>query len=350
MDNKNTLVEQLLAREPSIEEALNRETLNRGNTMKYRTFSFDRIMGKFTLNSLLASTLILLFSACGGGSSTPVEEDNNDQQGGTPDPVVTYQVSATFFKGPVNGATCELFQTNSGAKSSLLVSGTTDEEGHVNFGDSIEFEGLALIECSGGIFQDEMTEELTSSATPTMRSVLELSGDSGSEFHAVITPLTEIATVIAESSSQRLDSILSGESYGQKVSLAFGLDQGTNITSLVPVDLLNNVLQENSSEGKYAYVLSLISYLANSEENPQSLAEVIADMANDLSTEFSLGNSIFSESKRMEIGLAVEHFNGFGSLINSALQATTIRRDVTNDAQFIPPENESTITDSVTNQ
>lgn len=315
--------------------------------MKYRTFSFDRVMGKFTLNSLLASTLILLFSACGGGSSTPVEEDNNDQQGGSPDPVITYQVSATFFKGPVDGATCELFQTNSGTKSSLIASGITNQEGNVNFGDSIEFEGLVLIECTGGNFQDEMTEEFTSVSTPMMRSVLELSGDSGSEFHVVVSPLTEIATLIAESTAQGLDSILSNESYGQKVSLAFGLEQGTDITSLVPVDLLNNVLQENSPEGKYAYVLSLISFLANSEENPQSLAEVIADMANNLSIEFSSGNSIFSESKRLEIGLAVEHFNGFGSLINSALQATSIRRDVTNDAQFIPPENESTITDSV---
>ena len=96
-----------------------------------------------------------------------------------------------MVKGLVSGANCELFEVDiSGSKGASLALGTT-VNGLADFGDSIEYQGTALIECTGGTYTDEATA--TNMIAPLLRAVVNLDGNTST----VVSPLTEIATQLA---------------------------------------------------------------------------------------------------------------------------------------------------------
>ena len=307
----------------------------------------------------IALFLSLTLAACGGGSDsgssnsqqTPNDENTELAPDDTPpdtqpDEGDAYQVTINFFKGPVQGANCALFETVNGNKSQRLIQGTTGISGHVTFED-LTYQGLGLVECSGGTYQDEATEEMTSSPTPLMRSVVALSSDHSDGQTYMVTPLTEIAASLAENDASGFDSASSLADYHTKVATAFGLELESSITQTQPADLLKQVQASNSDAGEYAYAIALISAVVDLDESGRSLNDVMDELKQDLSTQLSQSQSLFSESKRAELGLAHNFFTSFGSLVNSALQATSIRRNINNAAQLIEPEAEPTKTHSV---
>ena len=98
----------------------------------------------------------LLICSCGGGGGSSSTGSNgnvspdNDSSPQTP----TYSVEATFIKGLVDGATCELFEvSNTGALGSPITFANTSS-GNVNFGNQIDYQGTALINCVGGTYTD----------------------------------------------------------------------------------------------------------------------------------------------------------------------------------------------------
>lgn len=282
--------------------------------------------------------ILLILTACGGGStndSTPIEIEPPVSTP-TPEQDPLLSISTLFTKGPVADGMCELFAITNGIKANSIASANTNDEGLANFGDNISYRGYALIECQGGSYTDEFTERRNSDTTPLMRTVVNVEGEESALLQFVVSPLTEIAFLMAEHNEEPLEQVLTSLYY-QQVSTAFGMMQGVDISLLAPTDLLNNVVAQDSAAAEYGFVLSLIAYLANNGET-LGLTNTLNGLQSDLTSQIALNQSLFSTDMRTQIGSGIDHYMQFGSLINSALQATTIRRNLTETGDFILPE------------
>lgn len=214
--------------------------------------------------SISIAFLTLVLAACGGsggssgGGTTPT----------TPD-TTTYSISSTFIKGLVTGATCELFEVTAGGVKSTLVAEGITANGVVNFGSAIEYQGTGIIECVGGSYTDEATGD--NLEAPLMRAIVDIDGDAS----FVISPLTEIATRLAEASGNLTNALTI---YNSEVAGVFGLD--LDITEVMPLDL-NTIAAVNTNSGRYGTVLALISQI--NENDAGSLSDILEDLADDLS-------------------------------------------------------------------
>jgi hypothetical protein len=259
--------------------------------------------------TLLASALAL--ASCGGGggggggSSAPA----------TPAPTPTYEVSASLVKARVDGANCELFQVNgSGSQSTSIASGVTSD-GAVNFGNAIEYQGTALISCSGGTYTDEATGSTLTA--PTLRAVVSLNGNGAFS----VTPLTEIATRHALASGS-LEAALN--SHNDSVADTFGI--AGNITTVTPTDLASTAASNNDA-GKYATALALISVLNN------NIAGDLSNLLEALATDLSDGS--FSTNTAADIATAEADLASSAvaqNLNDDALSAVSSALDAASDS------------------
>ncbi|RLV60002.1 hypothetical protein D5018_09360 [Parashewanella curva] len=284
--------------------------------------------------------LFFTLSACGGSSSDSANDNNPSEPPIQNQP--KYQVSATFVKGPVSGGRCTLASISSGELREPVATAETDDVGFVDFGNNIQLQGDVLITCSGGRYVDEFTERQTNQDTSPMRMMANLSGDDGSEFAFTVSPLTEIAVQLAVEQGGGLNSVINGQYY-QKVTMAFGLNSEINIATLKPLDLITKVAGESSPEAEYGFTLALIAYLHNHHNE----GELYQRLAKDLATQLSSDSSVFSENVRQQIGEGADYFTAFGSIINSALQGTNVRRMIIDNAQLILPEADPIKTTSI---
>lgn len=219
------------------------------------------ISTKFLQRSVYILCLTAGLAACGGGGGS--------SGGGTTPGTSTYSLSSTFIKGLVTGATCELFEvTAAGARSTSVATGTT-ANGLVNFGNDIEYQGAAIVECVGGTYTDEASGATLTA--PLMRAIVDVDGNGA----FVVSPLTEIATQLAETEGNLNSALTTHNSF---VASAFGLD--LDITEVVPLDL-NTIAAVNTASGRYGTVLALISQV--NETGARSLSDIVDDLADDLS-------------------------------------------------------------------
>lgn len=286
--------------------------------------------------AIFCTSILLSLTACGGGDSSP--QTSSAQESLPIVQITNVSVKANFIKGPVNGGTCELFAIDNGQKSTIIAQAITDQTGLADFGANIPAQGNALIECIGGNYIDEFTEQRAAQPAPLMRTVVNIEGNNGDVFHFAVTPLTEISTLMALSNSQGLDSAIN-DNYNSAVALAFGIDEGANISTLLPVDLLNTIVTQDSLQAQYGYALALYSYLTENIQNTQ-WTQTLAD---DLRQQLAVNESLFSQTNREHFGAATQHYLGFGSLINSALQDVNIRHSVEAKAAFILPVDDTPI-------
>lgn len=284
--------------------------------------------------------VIVLLNGCGGGSSSSSTEQPtapSPVSSPSPTPVTTVSVEAHFIKGPVNSATCNLYDFSGGDRGTLLASANTTEQGLADFGTNITATDWGLIECSGGRYIDEFTERSSTTATPMMRTLLQMNGAQGTQFSSVVTPLTEIAVTLTLNDSNSFNT--SFPTYSQHVAVAFGIAEGVDISNDIPIDLLNNIISDDSFEAQYGYALALFSYLQQQDANSQWTQVLAIDLQNQLQN----GEAVFSESIRGVLGEATDHYLSFGSLINSALQGVNTRRAVMQRGQFVSPEDDTPI-------
>lgn len=209
--------------------------------------------------AMLLSTLLL--AACGGGGG-------GDSTPPPPPPPPTYSLSATFVKGMVTGATCQLFQVSAEGVKGALVATSTTAAGLTNFGSNIQYQGTGIIECTGGTYTDEATG--SSLTAPLLRALVNISGNGA----FVVSPLTEIAVQLAEASGN-LGTALTV--HNSAVATAFGLIG--NITTQVPTDL-NSTGAANNAAGQYGTALALIAQL--NQNLPGSLSTLLGDLVADL--------------------------------------------------------------------
>ena len=236
---------------------------------------------------------LLTLCACGGGGTTTSGGSNADSPG-----VVT--ISGTVALGIIKDATVKLYTLQNGEKK-YQKSTTTDENGWY----SITMQGSSypiLIEVSGGTYIDEATgDEITRASTDTIRA---MAGNAQSSIQLAVTPMTEIAAIMAEDSPTTTN--INNEN--ALVTDIFNF----NTFSTQPVKLNRDAL-DNSTPDQQNYTIALAALSQQAKDDGIPISSVIRQYAFELSlnralslatiTKFKTGASSFLSGNRNETGI-----------------------------------------------
>jgi VCBS repeat-containing protein len=245
-------------------------------------------------DGILADTVSYLWSTGATGSSYTITEADEGsiitasafytdeagfQQGlGASTTIVlpTLDVIANLVKGPVSGASCELFAVDSSgaAVSPAQASATSDATGAMTFSD-IHFDGTGLVSCAGGTYIDESTGNTMDA--PALRAVLNIvEGDAESPAPTyVVSPLTEAAVQAVGANLNNFAT--EAEAINGRFGIRF--DTTEVLPTVVGVDALGADGAENAD--RYGSVLALLSQV-DADDADKDMAAVIADVAEDL--------------------------------------------------------------------
>ena len=217
------------------------------------------------------------------GSVITVSANYTDEAGftegvGASTPVIlpTLEVTANIVKGPVSGASCEIFAIDdSGAAiTPAQASATSGETGNVTFTD-VHFEGNGLVSCTGGNYLDEATGNTLDA--PAMRSVINVvegNEDTPAPTY-VVSPLTEIAVQGAASNLNTYADVAAA------YHLRFGIRFDATEVSPTAVGVTPLGADGAENADRYGSVLALLSSLdANDAGN--DMAALLAELASDL--------------------------------------------------------------------
>lgn len=202
---------------------------------------------------IIPSALILALTGCGGGGETTrTSTDNN-----------TRTVLANISKGPVDGASCELYSITENGDTGTLLASATSTQGVASF-ENVSHTGNTLVTCNGGTYTDEATG-MTMTA-PQMRAVLTIATDT----EISVTPLTEMAVNAAGVNLNNVDN--------DSIATAFGLEN-VDITQTAPTDI-NTTTAGDDGAGNYGTVLGIISQYQS--DQAQNLAVVMENLSQEL--------------------------------------------------------------------
>lgn len=171
---------------------------------------------------------------------------DDDKDDDTPAPL---QSTVNFVLAPVDSGTCSLLDPYS--NMSTIAGPSETNAGVAIFEDVPSDTGLAVIECSGGTYEDEATGEVLTAGT--LRSYVTVTS---SEFSATVSPLTEVAARVVDYYD------LAPEDYADilaNVAKSFGL-AGIDLTAVVPQNI-NADTMDGSERGNYGLVLAALSQL-----------------------------------------------------------------------------------------
>lgn len=215
---------------------------------------------------VLASILILI--SCGGGG---------DGSSFVPASGTGSSLSGVASKGRISDGTVEVYAiAANGQKGGLLGSTTTDSDGYYNL--LIDHQGPIMVEVTGGTYIDEATGQ-SIALTETMRAALP---EATGSINVAVTPLTEVAVRIAESSGS-MDSTKIKDANDLMSQLL-----GDDIVTTFPTDCNDptDFSAADASEKNYALLLAAISQMSESSgmDIPailDALEEDLADMEMD---------------------------------------------------------------------
>ncbi|MBT1450782.1 VCBS domain-containing protein [Glaciecola sp. XM2] len=194
----------------------------------------------------------------------------------TPTILPTLSVSASVVKGPIEGATCNIFEIGEGgfALTPGQASAVSDATGGVTF-TNVNFEGAGLISCAGGTYIDESTGEILDA--PVLRSVVEVvEGDADSPAPSyVISPLTEMAVQAAGSDLGGFADAASA------INERFGIRFDTTQTAPTNVGVIALGAQGAADADRYGSVLALLSQV-DADDSDRDIAAILSDVAADL--------------------------------------------------------------------
>lgn len=246
----------------------------RAGTESYQWFSDgDQIAGAASASYTLTQdeggelvTVVARYTDDGGLRET-VESAPVDIQ-------AAFNLGAQYVHGPVDGAVCEIFvvDASGAAAATALASGTTSS-GQVSFGELVPVDGTALISCSGGTYVDESTGVVLDA--PVTRAVVNVE----SNFVFTVSPLTEIATALAEAAG---DLNTATSAHNAFVGINFGVTDGSlgDITEIAPT-ILATTASVNDEAGRYATALALISQV-DANDAGATAGEIVASISTDL--------------------------------------------------------------------
>lgn len=243
-------------------------------------------------DGIIANTLSYAWSTGATGSSYTITEADEgsiisvsanytDEAGftegvGASTPVInpTLDVAASVVKGPVGGASCEIFDINDTGNliTPAQAVATSSATGAIAF-SNVHFEGLGLIECSGGTYSDESTGN--SMSAPDLRAVVNVvEGDADNAAPSyVVSPLTEMAV---QAASANLNEFAD---QAAAINARFGIRFDT--TEVLPTAVGIVPLGSDADADRYGSVLALLSQL-DADDSARDMATIIADIATDL--------------------------------------------------------------------
>lgn len=188
----------------------------------------------------------------------------------------TLDVTASVMKGPVSGASCDIYAINDSgtAVTPSQATSTSDGAGNVTFTD-VHFEGAGLIACAGGSYSDESTGNTLDA--PDLRAVVNvIEGNTETPAPSyVVSPLTEIAV-------QRAGEDLSNfADAADAINARFGIRFDT--TEVLPTAVGQVALgAEGSADAdRYGSVLALFSQL-DADDSDRTMTDILTDIAADL--------------------------------------------------------------------
>ncbi|WP_299574431.1 VCBS domain-containing protein [uncultured Shewanella sp.] len=197
----------------------------------------------------------------------------------------TLDVSASIIKGPIDGATCDIFEVDDSGAAVIPEQGTatSDTSGGVTF-SNVHFEGAGLITCTGGTYTDESTG-LTLDA-PQLRSVVNVveniieTDDEGVE--TLLPPPTYVVSPLTEMAVQNAGSDLNQfADAAEIVNARFGIRFDT--TEVLPTLVGTVELGADGAEDadRYGSVLALLSQV-DADNADADLSTVMQDLASDV--------------------------------------------------------------------
>jgi VCBS repeat-containing protein len=191
----------------------------------------------------------------------------------------TLNVTANVFKGPVSGASCELFAVddNGAAISPAQASATSADTGSVTFAD-VNFEGTGLLSCTGGTYTDESTGDTLDA--PLMRAVLNVVENLVDEEGNLLPPPSYVVSPLTEMAVQTAGADLNTYAAAAlALNARFGIRFDT--TEILPTAVGVDALGANADADRYGSVLALLSQL-DADEADKDIATVLAEVAADI--------------------------------------------------------------------
>jgi len=206
----------------------------------------------------------------------------------------TFNVSASIVKGPVEGATCEIFEVNANGEAvlPLQADAPSDASGNVTFTNA-HIANNGLLSCTGGTYIDESTGSTLDA--PQLRSVVKVVEDGGVATDEdgedildadgnkvilpppvyVVSPLTEIAVQNTEADFNNFDEV------AEDINARFGIRFDT--TEVAPTVVGTDALGADGAEesDRYGSVLALISQL-DADNADADISTVISDLSSDI--------------------------------------------------------------------
>ncbi|WP_144206855.1 VCBS domain-containing protein [Shewanella donghaensis] len=220
-------------------------------------------------------------------SATYTDDAGFTEGVGASTPVInpTLNVSASIIKGPIDGATCDIFKVDDSGAAVLPEQGTatSDTSGGVTF-SNVHFEGAGLIACTGGTYTDESTG-LTLDA-PQLRSVVNVveniieTDDEGVE--TILPPPTYVVSPLTEMAVQNAGSDLNQfADEAEIINARFGIRFDT--TEVLPTLVGTVELGADGAEDadRYGSVLALLSQV-DADNADADLSTVMQDLASDV--------------------------------------------------------------------
>jgi len=197
----------------------------------------------------------------------------------------TLNVSASIIKGPVEGASCDIFAVDDSGVAVLpaQATATSDTSGGVTF-SNVHFEGAGLITCTGGTYTDESTGSTLDA--PQLRSVVSVvenivaTDEQGVE--TLLAPPTYAVSPLTEMAVQNAGSDLNlFADEAEIINARFGIR--FDITEVLPTVVGTVELGAEGAEDadRYGSVLALISQF-DADNADTDLATVLEELATDL--------------------------------------------------------------------
>ena len=234
--------------------------------------------------ALLAAVAVLSVYACDSSDTQPLVTQ--------PTPT-TVTIGGGAVKGPVAGATVNIFAVaTDGLKTGEpIATAITDSSGNYTATVS-DFIGVYLVEISGGAYIDEATgttQTIPEDAPLRAASAIEASGPT--TITTVVTPLTEIATQVAQQKTGGLTSSNVSAGNTEVGTLFFGdnADAAQRLLTTTPADLTQ---ESAATAGEDARLMGmLVSAISQINADTGSLKNVIASLASDIVVDGNLGDS-----------------------------------------------------------
>ena len=242
------------------------------------------------------------------GSAISVSARYTDDAGftegvGASTPVITptLNIFASITKGPVSGASCDIFAVNdSGAAvSPAQGTATSDAAGGVTF-SNVHFEGTGLLSCTGGTYIDESTGSTLDA--PQLRSVVNVveniitTNAEGVDVSSpaptyAVSPLTEMAVQNAGTDLNRFAA------EAAIINTRFGIRFDTTEVLPTAVGVVALGAQGAEDSDRYGSVLALISQF-DADDADADISAVIENLATDLA------DGSFSEASQDALEIA----------------------------------------------